>query len=378
MKITDLKTFLVGMSGHNVLLVKIETDDGLYGIGEASLAGREQGVLGVLRHFRELLVGRDPARTEDIWQNLYRNTFWRGGPVLLSAISGVDIALWDLKGRRLGAPLYDLLGGRTRERVRVYTHVDGASDEECCQRALAAVERGYTALRVVPALFDAVPWDSRGSVRATVRRLGRLRQTVGEEVDLLIDVHHRFSPMENVRLGRAAEEYDLFFIEDPVPPDNLQSYRLMRSKIHLPLATGEAMVTKWSFKYLIENELVDYLRIDPVHVGGVTETKKIAVMGEAHGIDLALHNPTSPVCAAVCLHVDASSPNFGIQESITQPRVMREIFPVQPEVRDGHFEVPERPGLGLEFDEAAALRHATDRLTELPHIRRADGSVADW
>ncbi|HEV8635102.1 MAG TPA: galactonate dehydratase [Chloroflexota bacterium] len=378
MKISDVKTFVVGMTGHNAVLVKVETDEGLYGIGEASLAGREQGVIGVLRHFRELLVGRDPARIEDTWQNLYRNTFWRGGPVLLSAISGIDIALWDLKGRRLGAPLYDLLGGKTRERVRVYTHVDGATDEECCQRALAAVERGYTALRVVPALFDAVPWDSRKSVRASVRRLEKLRQTVGEDVDLLVDVHHRFTPMENVRLGRAAEEYDLFFIEDPVPPDNLQSYRLMRSKIHVPLATGEAMVTKWSFKYLIEHELIDYLRIDPVHVGGVTETKKIAVMGEVHDIDLALHNPTSPVCAAVCVHVDASSPNFGIQEAITQPAAMREIFPVQTEVRDGYFEVPDRPGLGLEFDEAAALRHSTDRLTELPHIRRVDGSVTDW
>jgi len=378
MKITDLKTFVVAMPGHNVVLVKVETDEGLYGIGEASLAGRDRGVVGLLEHFRELLIGRDPSRIEDIWQNLYRNTFWRGGPVLLSAISGVDIALWDLKGRRLGAPLYDLLGGKTRERVRVYTHIYADEDDELCDRALAAVERGFSALRIVPALFDASPWDSRKSVRATARRLARLRQAVGEDVDLLLDVHHRFTPMENVRIGRAAEEHDLFFLEDPIPPDNLQSYQLLRAKIDVPLATGEAMVTKWSFKYLIENELIDYLRIDPVHVGGLTETKKIAIMGEAHSVDLALHNPTSPVCAAVCVHVDASSPNFGIQEAIEQPPAMREIFPVQPEIRDGHFELSDRPGLGLEFDEAAARRHATDRLTELPHLRRADGSVADW
>ena len=206
MRITRIKTFVVGMTGHNVILVKVETDEGLFGIGEASLAGRDQG---------------------------------------------------------------------------------------------------YTALRIVPTLFDADPWDSRRSVRATVRTVERLRKVVGEDIDLLVDVHHRYSPMENVHFGRAVEPYDPFFIEDPLPPDNLQSYALLRSKINVPLATGEAMVTKWSFKYLIENELLDYLRIDPIHVGGITETKKIAIMGEVHDIDLALHNPTSPVCAAVCVHLDA-------------------------------------------------------------------------
>jgi mannonate dehydratase len=378
MQITRIKTFVVGMPGHNVILVKIETDEDLFGIGEASLAGRDQGVLGVLRHFETLLVGRDPSRIEDIWQELYRNTFWRGGPILMSAISGIDIALWDLKGKRLNAPIYDLLGGKTRERVRVYTHIDAPNDDMLCVLAHERVEQGYTALRIVPTLFDADPWDSRRSVRASVRTVARLREAVGEDIDLLVDVHHRFSPMENVHFGRAVEPYDLFFIEDPLPPDNLQSYALLRSKISVPLATGEAMVTKWPFKYLIENELLDYLRIDPIHVGGITETKKIAIMGEVHDIDLALHNPTSPVCAAVCVHLDASAPNFGIQEAIHQPSWMREIFPVQPEVERGSFAVSDRPGLGLDFDETAAVKYATDRLAELPHLRRGDGSVTDW
>jgi L-alanine-DL-glutamate epimerase-like enolase superfamily enzyme len=378
MKITAIRTFVVGMGGHNVVLVKVETDEGLDGIGEASLAGRERGVLGILDHFAALLVGRDPARIEDIWQELYRNTFWRGGPTLLSAISGIDIALWDLKGKRLGVPIHDLLGGRTRDRVRVYTHVNGASDGELFERALAAVERGYTALRVVPALFDARPWDARKSVRATIRALEGLRAAVGDDVDLLLDVHHRFTPLENVHLARGVEDLDLFFLEDPIPPDNLQSYQLLRAKIDVPLATGEAMVTKWSYKYLIEHELIDYLRVDPVHAGGITETKKVAVMGEVHDIDLALHNPTSPVCAAACLQIDAAVPNFGIQEAIDPPPMMREIFPVQPEVRQGHFEITDQPGLGLVFDEEAARRYATDRLVELPHLRNADGSVADW
>lgn len=378
MKITAIKTFLIAMTGHNVILVKVETDEGLSGIGEASLAGRDRGVLGILEHFGQLLVGRDPARIEDIWQEQYRNTFWRGGPTLLSAISGIDIALWDLKGKRLGVPIYDLLGGRTRDRVRLYTHIYAPTDEELRERALAAVEQGYTALRIVPTLFDALPWDSRKSVRATIRTLERLRATVGEDVDLLIDVHHRYSPMENVYLARGVADLDLFFIEDPLPPDNLQSYQLLRAKIDVPLATGEAMVTKWSYKYLIENELIDYLRVDPIHAGGITETKKVAIMGEVHDIDLALHNPTSPVCAATCLHLDASAPNFGIQEAITQPAAMREIFPIQPEIRDGYFEVSDRPGLGLEFDEQAALRFSTDRFSELPHLRNPDGSVTDW
>jgi len=378
MRISDIKTFLIAGPGHNMILVKIETDEGLYGIGEGSLAGRDQGVLGVMQHLKPLLIGRDPSRVEDIWQECYRNTFWRGGPVLLSAISGIDIALWDLKGKRLGVPVYDLLGGKTRDQVRVYTHLNGAIDDELCERALEKIEQGYTALRFVPALFNAQPWDADKSVRATVRTFEKLRHAVGEDIDLMIDVHHRFTPMQNVRLGQAIQAYAPFFIEDPIPPDNLQSYALMRSKIDVPLATGEAMVTKWSFKYLIENELIDYLRVDPVHAGGITETKKIAVMGEVHSIDLALHNPSSPVCAATCIHLDASVLNFGIQESVGQSDVMREIFPVQPEIVRGYFEVSDRPGLGLEFDEAAAVMHTTTRLTELPHLRRADGSVTDW
>jgi mannonate dehydratase len=378
MRITQIKTFVVGMPGHNVILLKIETDEGLFGIGEASLAGRDRGVLGVIEHFVPLLVGRDPSRIEDTWQELYRNTFWRGGPVLLSAISGIDIALWDLKGKRLNAPIFDLLGGKTRERIRVYTHVDGRSDDELVDRALERIAQGFTALRIVPSLFNVEPWDSRRSVRVSIRTVARLREAIGPDVDLLLDVHHRFSPMENVQFARGTGPYDLFFIEDPLPPDNLQSYQLLRAKIDVPLATGEAMVTKWSFKYLIENELIDYLRIDPIHVGGITETKKIAIMGEVHDVDLALHNPTSPVCAAACIQIDASSPNFGIQEAIFQPEWMREIFPIQPEIRDGAFEVSDRPGLGIEFDEPAAQRYSTERLTELPHLRREDGSVTDW
>src|SRR5947209_5901439 len=219
MKITNLKRFVVGMPGHNVILVKIETDEGLYGIGEASLAGCDRGVLGVLDHFAPLLVGRDPGKIEDVWQELYRNTFWRGGPTLLSALSGIDIALWDLKGKRLNAPIYDLLGGPTRERVRVYTHLNSQSDDQLCEQAVAAVEQGYTALRIVPSLFDAVPWDSRRSVRATIRTVERLRTTVGDDVDLLVDVHHRFTPMENVQFARGVQDFGLYFIEDPIPPD---------------------------------------------------------------------------------------------------------------------------------------------------------------
>jgi len=264
MKITNLKTFVIPMSGHNVVLVKLETDEGLFGIGEASLAGRDRGVLGILEHFAPLLAGRDPSQIEDIWQELYRNTFWRGGPTLLSAISGIDIALWDLKGKRLGAPIYDLLGGRTRERVRVYTHLRGATDDELSEHAVASVEQGYTALRIAPSLFNAVPWDSRKSVRATISTLERLRTTVVDDVDLIVDVHHRFTPMENVHLARGVQDLDLLFIEDPLPPDNLQSYQLLRAKIDVPLATGEAMVTVGgaAMVQLLAGGLVDPLAAD--------------------------------------------------------------------------------------------------------------------
>jgi L-alanine-DL-glutamate epimerase-like enolase superfamily enzyme len=381
MKITDLRVYPTRLTERYFInIVKIETNEGIFGIGEGSLGGRDHGVLGTYKHLRELILGRNPFQIEDIWQDMYRSTFWRGGPILLSAISGIDTALWDLKGKALGVPVYELLGGKTRDRARVYTHIQGETDDEMCASALSLVDEGYTALRITPSLFNAVPWEPRKSVRATIRTFEKLRRAVGEDIDLMIDVHHRFTPMENVQLGQGLQPYDPFFIEDPIPPDNLQSYELMRAKIDVPLATGEAMVTKWQFKHLIEKELIDYLRMDPIHSGGITETRKIAVMGEVHNINLVLHTPGAPILAAICLQINAATSNFGILESphCVAPH-MAEIFPVHPVVRNGYYDIPTLPGLGLEFDEQAVQHYdARDRIPELPHLRRADGSVTDW
>ena len=302
MKITAIETLPVSVGpgyDYAVIVVLVRTDEGLTGIGEASLAGRGRGVLGILDHFSELLVGQDPAKIEHWWSEMVRGTFWSTGQVIMSAVAGIDIALWDLKGKRLGVPVYDLLGGPTRERVRVYRHLAGDTAEELAEDALRWREQGFTALRFGPlAAFDdhsLAHWDPQASIVQTIKATESLRLAVGDDVDLILDAHTMFSPAEAAYLGHALEPYRLYFYEDPIRPLNPQSLRLVRDKVNLPIATGEQLAHKWEFQPLIENELVDYLRIDMVHAGGITEAKKILASGEIHGQRSALHHASSPI-----------------------------------------------------------------------------------
>ncbi|MFN8511120.1 MAG: mandelate racemase/muconate lactonizing enzyme family protein [Chloroflexia bacterium] len=383
MRITEIEALPISAGPgypYAVIIVLIRTDEGLTGIGEASLAGKGRGVFGTIDHFRELLVGKDPARIEHLWSEMVRGTFWSTGQVVMSAVAGIDQALWDLKGKRLGVPVYDLLGGATREKVRVYRHLAGDTAEELIEDAHRWIERGFTALRYCPlAALDAVSlhnWDPQRSIAATIKGTEALRLAVGDGVDLLFDAHTMFSPTETAYLGHALEPYRLFFYEDPIRPFNPQSLRLVRQKVNLPIATGEQFAHKWEFQPLIEEELVDYLRIDVSHAGGITEAKKILASGEMHGQRSALHHASSPINGAVCLHLDMAVPNFGIQEWM-EVEALYELFPNAPRARDGYVQAPEGPGLGLEFDEAEA-RKRPSRDAELPHRYWPDGSVGDY
>lgn len=383
MRITDIETLPVSVGGgydFAVIVVLVRTDEGLTGIGEASLAGRGRGVLGVLDHFRDLLVGQDAGRIEHWWAELTRGSFWSAGQVVMSAVAGIDLALWDLKGKALGVPVYELLGGPTRERVRVYRHLAGDSAEALVEDAHRWREQGFTALRFGPlAAFDEeglTRWDPQRSIVATIAATEALRDALGDSVDLLLDAHTMFSPAEAAYLGHALEPCRLFFYEDPIRPLNARSLRLVRDKVNLPLATGEQLAHKWEFQPLIEEELVDYLRVDMVHAGGITETRKILAMGEAHGQRSALHHASAPVNGAACLHVDAAVPNFGIQEWM-ELEPLYEIFPNAPRARDGYVALPTGPGLGLELDEAEARRRPS-RDAPLPSRRYTDGGVADY
>jgi mannonate dehydratase len=383
MKITDIEALPIAAGGDypfGVIVVLVRTDEGLTGIGEASLAGKGRGVLGILDHARDLLIGQDPAKIEHIWGELVHGTFWSTGQVVMSAVAGIDLALWDVKGKRLGVPVYDLLGGPTRERVRVYRHLAGNTTEALIEDAQRWIEQGFTALRYCPlkALDDAGmnAWNPGQAIVATIKATEALRVALGDGVDLLLDAHTMFSPIETVTLARALEPYRLFFYEDPIRPFNAQSLRLVRQKINLPLATGEQLAHKWEFQPLIEEELVDYLRIDLVHAGGITEAKKILAAAEMHGQRSALHHASSPINGTACLHVDCAIPNFGIQE---WPEFdgLYDLFPNAPRAVNGYVEPPRGPGLGLEFDETAA-RKRPSRDAELPRRHWPDGGVADY
>jgi L-alanine-DL-glutamate epimerase-like enolase superfamily enzyme len=382
-KITDIEAIPVSAGyayDYAVIVVLVRTDEGLTGIGEASLAGKGRGVLGVLDHFRDLLVGQEAGRIEHCWSEMVHGTFWSTGQVVMSAVAGIDLALWDLKGKRLGVPVYDLLGGPTRDRVRVYRHLRGDTAEALVEDALRWKEQGYTALRYCPlAALDAASmraWDPQRSIVATIKGTEALRLALGDEIDLLIDVHTMFGPAESAYLGHALEPYRLFFYEDPIRPFSPESLRLVREKVNLPIATGEQLSHKWEFRPLIEQELIDYLRIDMVHAGGITEAKKILAAAEIHSQRSALHHASSPINGAACLHVDAAIPNFGIQEWM-EVEGLYQLFPNAPRASQGYVVPPAGPGLGLEFDEAEARRRPS-RDAELPHRYWPDGSVGDY
>jgi L-alanine-DL-glutamate epimerase-like enolase superfamily enzyme len=379
MKITSIECYPVWGGSRNFLFVVIDTDEGIYGVGEAGLTGRELAVMGAIDHFRPMLVGLDASRIEHIWQLLFRGGFFPAQRVLTSAMSAIDIALWDIRGKALGVPIYELLGGKVRDRVVCYPHNQGHAMEvePLVESCLETTEAGWKFVRWgLPQ--DGETLEPRPAVLAAIRQFQAVREAVGEDIELTFDVHTRLDLPDALWLCREVECFRPYFIEDPLRSENPDSFKTLRPRTHVPLAAGEQFSSKWEFRQLIEEEWIDYARIDLCIAGGFTEARKIAGWCETHYIKLAVHNPLGPVSSAACLQLNLATSNFGVQE---QPRktgtVLTDVVPVQPEWEDGYLLPSDRPGLGIEFDREAARAHPFQQ-KENPRLQRVDGSFTNW
>lgn len=377
MKITDVQTFPVWGGARNFLFVVVDTDEGISGVGEAGLTSRELAVVGAIEHFKPLLIGQDPGRIEHIWQLLSRGGFFPAGKIVGSALSAIDIALWDIQGKRFGVPVYELLGGLVRDRVACYPHNGGRTPEELAESCRRTVAEGWKFVRWGLSDHTDILEPSR-AVRRALAEFETVRQAVGDEIEICFDVHTRLDAPDAIRLCREAERFHPFFIEDPLRSEGPYSLRLVRQQTAVPIAVGEQFASKWEFREVIEEELTDYARIDLCIVGGISEAKKIAGWCETHYIKLALHNPLGPVSSAACLHLNLATSNFAVQEQPRRPGTMlTDVVPVQMPWQDGYLLPPTAPGLGVEFDREAARRHPF-QLRDLNRLRREDGSFTNW
>jgi len=394
---------VVTCPGRNFVTLVIETSDGVRGVGDATLNGRELAVASYLQdHVAPCLIGRDPHRIEDVWQFLYRGAYWRRGPVTMSAIAAVDVALWDIKAKVSGLPLYQLLGGASRDSVMVYGHANGNSIAETVESALEYKAQGYKAIRLqsgVPGLASTygvskdryfyepadadLPTENLWSTEKYLRTVPELfavaREALGDDVHLLHDVHHRLTPIEAARLGKDLEPYRPFWMEDAVVADNQESFRLIRQHTTTPLAVGEIFNSVWDAKLLIQEQLIDYIRATVVHAGGITHLRRIAAFADIFNVRTGCHGATdlSPVTMAAALHFDLSVPNFGIQEYMRHTEETDAVFPHSYSFENGAMHPGNAPGLGVDIDEKLAERFPYKR-AYLPVNRLEDGTMFNW
>ena len=395
-------TVITCSPGRNFVTLKLETQDGVYGLGDATLNGRELAVASYLsEHVLPLLVGRDARRIEDIWQFLYKGAYWRRGPVTMAAIAAVDTALWDIKGKSLNVPVYQLLGGASREAVLDYGHASGDTIDDSAEAVGRYVARGYLAVRAqcsVPGLArtygvaggDAYEpaerglapetrWSSERYLDHVVPLFERLRREFGSDLHLLHDVHHRLTPIEAARLGRALEPHRLFWLEDPTPAENQESFRLIRQHTTTPIAVGEVFNSIHDCRQLIQEQLIDYIRTTVVHAGGISHVRKIASLAELHQVRTGCHGATDlgPVCMAAALHFDLSVHNFGIQEYMPHSPETERVFPHAYTFSNGVMHPGDQPGLGVDIDESLAATFPYQR-AYLPVARLMDGTMHNW
>ncbi|MEZ2331283.1 mandelate racemase/muconate lactonizing enzyme family protein [Mesorhizobium sp. RCC_202] len=383
LKITAIKPYPVWVGTRNQMLVKVETDQGIFGWGESGLSSREKAVAGAIEHYREFLVGRDPMQTGRIWQELYRSQYFEGGRVLQAAISAIDIALHDIKGKALGVPVYELLGGKQRDRIPTFASTgDEAESDAAIERASELRAQGWQAIRFFPVGQSSRDiFEPRESIGPTARMLNKAREALGDEVVLGIDYHHRLSVAEAAsfcnKLGRGV----LDFLEEPIRDETPEAYESLRSMTAIPFAIGEEFASKWQFLPYIERGIQQFNRLDVCNVGGLTEAMKVAGWSEAHYVDLMPHNPLGPVCTAATIHLAAAVPNFAWLETRAPERKLgfdnSEFFSVQPRLDGPDYPVSDLPGLGVEVNEAA-IQAQSFRFWEAPHLKRRDGSVTNW
>lgn len=384
MKIAAVRPFPVWVGTRNQLLVKIETDEGIFGWGESGLSSREKAVAGAIEHYAQFLVGRDPMRIGALWQEMYRSQYFEGGRVLTAAMSAIDIALHDIKGKALGVPVYDLLGGKQRDRVPTFATTAAEPGEAMIDQAHQLVEAGWDCVRFMSVGQESTaPLDPRRSLAETARWMVRAREALGTDVSLGIDYHHRLSVAEAASFCQRMPSGTLDFLEEPIRDETPTAYEALRRLTDVPFAIGEEFSSKWQFLPFIERDIHQFNRIDVCNVGGLTEAMKVAGWSEAHYVDLMPHNPLGPVCTAATIHLAAAVPNFAWLETRSSPVERHlgfdssEIFPVQPRLEGAVYPVSDAPGLGIEVDEKALTREPF-RFWEAPHLKRPDGSVTNW
>jgi galactonate dehydratase len=377
MKITDIRTFAVDCFRTNWVFVKVYTDEGLTGVGEATLEYKEKALIGAVEHIREALTGKNPLDVEKHYHDVYRDAYWRGGAVLMSALSAVEMALWDILGKHLGVPVWQLLGGKVNDRARIYVNgwfAGAKTPEEFAVKAKAAAERGVTAMKWDPFGKAYLEIGSR-ELDTALRCVAAVREAVGPGVDLLIEGHGRFDVPTGIRIAKELEPFKPMWFEEPTPPDSLEALRAVRDKSPVPIAAGERLYTLRSYRELFETRAADYIQPDVSHAGGIMELKKIAAMAEACYIPFAPHNPSGPVANAATLQLAACCPNFAILEIMySDVEWRRDVTDERLSYADGCLAIPEKPGLGIEINEEACaahpyqphtLRHYTGALTDI-------------
>ncbi len=393
--IQDIQTFLIQYSGAGTrfIIVKVITSDpGLYGLGCATFTQRCHAVVAAIeKHIKPFMLGRDVSRIEEIWQMAMVGGYWRNGPVLNNAISGVDQALWDIKGKQANMPVYQLLGGKCREGAAVYAHADGGDPKEVVENVRKFQEQGYRYIRVQMGGYggkasrmvkpegapEGAYFDPREYTRRMLKMIEYVRSEVGEEVELLHDIHERLSPIDTIQFAKDVEPYKLFFLEDSLGPEDIEWFRLIRQQCATPIAMGELFNNPREWRLLIEERLIDFLRMHVSQIGGLTPARNAAIHAQIYGIRTAWHGPgdTSPVGHAANLHLDLWAPNFGIQEWCRFPELVYEMFPGLPQVRDGYMYPNDKPGLGIEMDEKLIAKYpCKDEVEWWTQTRLPDGS----
>ena len=388
MKITGIKNYSVADSdGRSYFIVKVETDEGIYGLGEVGIRWWGAAIEKAIEHLSEIVIGQDPFSTERLWQHMFRGSFFPADKVYTCAISAIDIALWDIKGKALGLPVYKLLGGPVRDKVICYPHTQGRTNEELVENCVRAVKEGWTFVRWgQPITSENLGNKSTNrqlepvkSIRMAEKQMALVRDAVGPDIEICFDVHTRLDTAHAIALCKTLEPYRPFFIEDPLRSENPSSYRTLARHVSLPIAAGEQWASKWDFREVIEEELINYARIDLCIGGGLTEALKITHWCETHYIDIAPHNPLGPVAAAACVALCMASTNVGVQEMPRRPgSFAKDLFPKQIKWEEGFAYAPNIPGLGVDFDEELAEKRRVNPTGWPPLLRREDGAFTNW
>jgi mannonate dehydratase len=393
MKITEVKV-IVTCPGRNYVFVKVMTDQpGLYGVGEGTLNGSEPIVAEAIAHMSHLLIGRDPQRIEDTWQLLYRQGYWRGGPIFMAAIAAIDTALWDIKGKQAGLPVYQLLGGKARDGVMCYSHASGRDAIECEDSARKLIARGFKVVRCQvgvyggagvlgskPPITPGTPpeqiYEPTPYLLSVPKLFAHLRDKLGMDIELFHDAHEQLNPIEAARLAKELEPYRLFFLEDPLMPEHRESWPILRAASTTPLAIGEIITSRWDCLPLFVNRWIDFIRIKPLHVGGITEARKIMTLAEPYNVRSAFHGAADigPIAQAASATLQSVIPNFGVQEWTRYPDPTGEVVSGICRMEDGYLHPNEQPGFGMDIDETRAAQYPY-KLAFMPLVRRADGSM---